>query len=557
MDLTVENVCGLLIRGGLLTVDDVKATYGRWLAEAKGAAADVGQFTRWLIANQVVTEYQAALVARGRTEGLFLNDYKILDRLGLGRMVGLFKAVHPLGQVVAIKVLLPAQAKASTILARFQREARLAMGLKHPNVVRTFQVGEAGGIHYLVMECLEGETLDEVLNRRGRLPPAEGVRLIYQALQGLQHLHEQGRVHGGLKPASLMLVPPFRPAVPDTTLQATVKLLDAGLARVLLDEWEERSEGQAAPDAAYRAPELAGDGRAGDIRADIFSLGCILYQVLGGRPPFATQARSASEGQSRGVPVGGQGGAESPPSVQELNPAVPDALQQIVNWMIAKDPNGRYPTPERAAQALHVFLAAGSEPLSSGEAENRLQSYLSWLEMANRPRETAGTGSGEPSAVHAAPPAVPGVAPAAADRPLRPVPVEGPAAKPTTDASARSSESRRKHHAKKLKPQPQSRVLPSTQAREPTKAESPPTWDVELVPAVPMQQIVMSIRGLVLSRRDLLMLGLGAGSVATAGLIGMAIAQLNHRKKKARSHETPDPEDASRGSDDANAAAER
>src|SRR5262249_19566500 len=100
MDLTVENICGLLIRSRLMAVDAVKAMYARWQAEAKTGVADVSQFTKWLVAQQYVTEYQAALLARGRADSFFLNDYKILERLGRGRMAGVFKAVHQLGQVV-------------------------------------------------------------------------------------------------------------------------------------------------------------------------------------------------------------------------------------------------------------------------------------------------------------------------------------------------------------------------------------------------------------------------------------------------------------------------
>src|ERR1044072_5900720 len=99
-------------------------------------------------------------------------------------MAGVYRAKHKLGQVVAIKVLPPSKAKDPTLLARFQREARLAVKLRHPNVVRTFRGGAAGELHYLVMEYLDGETLEDVLQRRSRFPPPEAVRLIYQALQG-------------------------------------------------------------------------------------------------------------------------------------------------------------------------------------------------------------------------------------------------------------------------------------------------------------------------------------------------------------------------------------
>src|SRR5262245_20985874 len=251
MDFTVENLCGLIIRSRLLTPEDVKAVYQRWQDDAKDNVGNVGQFMRWLVVKQYLTEYQAALIGRGHADDFFLNQYKILDRLGKGRMAGVYKAVHHLGQIVAIKVLPPSKAKDANLLSRFQREARLAMRLKHPNVVRSFQVGEAKGLHYLVMEHLEGETLEDVLQRRKKLAPNEAVRLIHQALVGLQHIHEQGMVHRDMKPANLMLVPAPGRGEPDNTLRATVKILDIGLGRELFDE--------NAP-AAQQNTELTGEG---------------------------------------------------------------------------------------------------------------------------------------------------------------------------------------------------------------------------------------------------------------------------------------------------------
>src|SRR5262249_28533234 len=155
-----------------------------------------------------------------------LGEYKVLERIGKGRMAGVYKAQHRLGQTVAIKVLPPSKARDPMLLARFQREARLALRLKHPNVVRAFQLGQADDIQYLVMEHLEGTTLEEVLAARKQLPPAEAVRVVYQALAGLEHIHSQGLVHRDLKPANLMLVPPPGDG---GTLGCTVKILDMGL----------------------------------------------------------------------------------------------------------------------------------------------------------------------------------------------------------------------------------------------------------------------------------------------------------------------------------------
>ena len=203
----------------------------RWQTEAKDTANNVARFAAWMVQNRYLTDYQAMLLARGHADGFFLNEYKIVDRLGKGRMAGVYKAMHQLGQVVAIKVLPPSRASDPNFLGRFQREAKLALRLKHPNIVRSFQVGTAGNLHFIVMEYLEGETLEEVLKRRGKLPPTEAVRLVHQALQGLQHIHEQGLVHRDLKPSNLMLIYP--PGVGhDSTLKATLKILDIGLGRV-------------------------------------------------------------------------------------------------------------------------------------------------------------------------------------------------------------------------------------------------------------------------------------------------------------------------------------
>src|SRR6266481_7131591 len=112
--------------------------YERWLKEAKVANPEPAAFLKWLVARQYVTEYQAQLLGRGHSEGFFLDQYKILERAGRGRMAGVYKAVHSLGQVVAVKVLPPSRARMPVLLARFQREARLALRLRHPNVVRAF-----------------------------------------------------------------------------------------------------------------------------------------------------------------------------------------------------------------------------------------------------------------------------------------------------------------------------------------------------------------------------------------------------------------------------------
>src|SRR5205807_1875383 len=146
----------------------------------------------------------------------------------------------------------------------------------------------------LVMECLEGETLEDVLQRRKKLPPPEAVRVIYQALLGLQHLHEGGMVHRDIKPANLMLVPPGTPGPNDTTLRSTVKVLDLSLALALSGESPDEgavegpltTEGTLLGTPDYMAPEQARDAHSADIRADVYGLGGVLYHLIAGQPPF-------------------------------------------------------------------------------------------------------------------------------------------------------------------------------------------------------------------------------------------------------------------------------
>jgi tRNA A-37 threonylcarbamoyl transferase component Bud32 len=382
---TVESLCNALVKSRLLQPNDVKALYQRWRTEAKTDAGSTEKFTRWLVLRQYLTEYQATLLGRGQVDNFFLNDYKILDRIGAGRMAGIFKAIHAKGAVVAVKVLPPSRSRNLEMFSRFQREARMAMKLKHANIVRTFQVSECRTLHFIVMEYLEGETLEEVIKKRGKLPPVEAVRLIHQALLGLQHIHEQGIVHRDLKPANLMLVPPPRA---DSTLNSTVKILDIGLGKVMFDEEipgglqevQLTSDGAILGAPEYMAPEQAKDAHNADIRSDIYSLGCTLYHCLAGQPPFPDVNM---------VRVMVRHATETPKPLREFNPQVPDGLQQIVLHMLAKDPSQRYQTPDRAAKALEVFLAAAGDAARPLEAEPGMRDYLNWLDAQPAPADAS------------------------------------------------------------------------------------------------------------------------------------------------------------------------
>jgi len=476
---SLETLCTLLGRSRLFPAEELRSLNERWRREAGNTATDAAAFCKWLVAGQYLTDYQAGMLLRGHADRFFLNEYKLLDRIGVGRMAGVYKAVHRLGPTVAIKVLPPSKARDANAFARFQREGRLAARLKHPNIVRTYQIAEDNGLHYLVMEYLEGETLAEVLKRRGKLPPAEAVRLIHQALLGLQCLHEQGMVHRDLNPGNLMLaVPPGSEAASDTG-KATVKILDIGMGRAHFDEEGGGADANltAAGDVLgtpdYMAPEQARDAHAADIRADIYSLGCTLFHALAGQPPFPDSNMVRKMVRHATEPV---------PALKKFNAAVPDGLQQIVNWMMVKDAAQRYPTPERAAQALQVFLAAGAET-APRDVPAKMRAYLEWLDST----------SGEKASVVVARP----VAPTAS------VPLAMPVAMPVA-------------------------VAPPVPAA---------TGDVELVAAAPKNKRKQSLGGL--NRRDALMLWIGAGFLAAAGGAALVLKRALGKKKAQTEQDEP------------------
>jgi serine/threonine protein kinase len=503
----VEAVCNLLNRSRLLTPEQLRGLHQRWRAEAKDAA-DVAAFGQWLVAHEYVTDYQAGLVLRGKVDHFFFGPYKILERVGKGRMAGVYKAVHTLGQVVAMKVLPPSKAKDAPLLARFQREARLALKLKHPNVVRTFQTGESDGLHYIVMEYLDGEPLDEVFRRRGKMPPAEAVRLVHQALLGLQHIHEQGMIHRDLKPGNLMLMG----GRPESTQRATVKVMDIGLGKALFDEGAAggehnlTNEGTLLGTPDYMAPEQARNAQAADVRADIYSLGCVLYQALAGQVPFP---------EANLVHLLMRHATEPPAPLRDFNPAVPEGLQRIVEWMMAKEPADRYPTPERAAQGLQVFLAAGTEAPPPPEA--KMRAYLEWLdthsgETADPPAAPSPPAAAPAAAVPIAHPVAPAAAaPAARDEEIDVLPVAEEAVE-LVPASQEKPAARPDGRGKKRKTEP-----PPAKTKRRTREDEEDEDDEE-------EERSEAPRAL--SRRDLLMLGVGGAALGGLLLLGALVYGL-------------------------------
>jgi serine/threonine protein kinase/tetratricopeptide (TPR) repeat protein len=276
--------------------------------------------------------------------------FRIVRELGRGGMGVIYLAEHRvLEKSVALKVINPAVLDSPDALARFRAEAKAAARLDHPNIARAHDADQAGGLHFLVMEFVEGMSLAQVLARRGPLPVAHACHYVRQAALGLQHAHEHGMVHRDIKPQNLMLAP-----------KGLLKVLDFGLARV-------QSERQGGPRLTrldsfmgtplYVAPEQATDARKADTRSDIYSLGCTLYALLAGRPPF--MGESVSEIVLAHI-------EKAPRPLHEVRPDVPAALSAVVAKMLAKHPDRRYQQPVEVAQALVPFIKAGIQKVPAG-----------------------------------------------------------------------------------------------------------------------------------------------------------------------------------------------
>src|SRR5262249_9392310 len=165
---SLSEFCECLIRSRLLTDDEVHCAQSQWTKDGEETASLNG-FGRWLAANAYLTEFQASMVSQGHIDGFFLGPYKVLNALGRGRHSLVFKTVHRLGRIVVLKILPISMAKDAAFVARFQNEVAQAVQLNHANVVRILGLGMEKGISYVMLEYLDGNTLQDVLDRRGRL----------------------------------------------------------------------------------------------------------------------------------------------------------------------------------------------------------------------------------------------------------------------------------------------------------------------------------------------------------------------------------------------------
>jgi eukaryotic-like serine/threonine-protein kinase len=348
--LKVDAFLDLVRRSGLVEKDRLSELLADWKREAGGdLLSETPRVADRLVEAGLVTRWQADRMLEGRYKGFFLGKYKLLDHLGTGGMSRVYLGEHVLMQRrVAIKVLPKDRVADSSYLARFHREAQAAAALDHRNIVRAYDVDNVGDLHYIVMEYVEGHDLQHLVKENGPLGYVAAAEYIRQAADGLAHAHQSGLIHRDVKPANLLV-----------DQKNVVKILDLGLARFI-------DEGKASLTVAfdenvlgtadYLAPEQALDSHRVDARADIYGLGCTLFFLLTGHPPFVggTLAQRLMMHQK-----------QPPPSILLERPDAPPELVEICLKMLAKKPGDRYQSAAEAAGDLTAWLVTQGQTVTS------------------------------------------------------------------------------------------------------------------------------------------------------------------------------------------------
>jgi serine/threonine protein kinase len=443
-----------LRRSNLIDRGQLDQVIGEFLGKNPGAEPPA--LAQFLVGQGILTEFQAERLLQGKTQGFVLGPFTLMDALGSGSMGTVYKAQSKTdSRWYAVKVL-PRRSMWNVRIAR--RKVRLFEQCQHPSVVPFVDVGTSGGMHYLAWPLVEGETLDKLVEREGKLGAERAAQLTLQAAEGLEMCHQQRLFHGLLKPSNLML-----------GTDGQVRILDFGIGCLLAE-----TEGESLVDTMSTAnsvssgldcasPESIMDPTNLTPVGDQYSLGCVLYYLLTGRYPFpdGTAVEKMMAHQHK-----------QPTPVLDLEPHTPEALAAVVERLMQKAPENRYPSCTELIEALRP-LAASSGPT------RRPSMIMPRLKLPPRPEaKAAATGS--------APTPSPGPTTARVNAPLPPRAPSQKPAEPTAPLPAARLRPTLPGRSSFVPPTPQ---LPTAPAPvEHPAAEQASAMPPGMVPADPWSQ---------------------------------------------------------------------
>ncbi len=339
------------IASGLITEDQLHDAVVEVRESKSGnAKQDVSdkRLAQRLVKNNIVTAYQADQLMTGRTK-LNLGPYIITDWIGQGGMGQVFKCVHEmLGRESAIKVL-PLHKTTPEAIENFRREIRAQAKLDHANLVRAFDAGEDGNVHYLVVEYVPGTDLRRLVRTKGRLSVQQAANIVKQAAEGLMHAHEKNLIHRDIKPGNILVTP-----------GGIAKVSDLGLAFYLNDPNDPRV-GKIVGTADYLSPEQIRAPLSVTSLSDIYSLGCTLYYSITGKVPFPGGTPKSKAQRHLN---------ETPWHPRRFNDEVSDDFVDLIGDMMEKNPAERIQTAAEVAERLLPW-ASDNSPLLTEDMDER------------------------------------------------------------------------------------------------------------------------------------------------------------------------------------------
>ena len=334
-------VAQLAVKLGLVThsrMEEVKQ-------EVNGLGTDAGPLLRQLERKGYLTPWQSHKLLKGEQDGYFLGGYRVLYKIASGSFGRVFRAEDPhTGEIVAIKVLRQRWSEDPHTIELFEREGKLGKSLRHPNIVTILDVNKdpATRQYYIVMEFVEGGNLRDFLAIRKKLEPAEALRLLEDAAAALTYAYSKGLCHRDIKPTNILI-----------STQQVAKLVDFGLADLFtygpkdMDSKMDRT-------VDYAGLEKATDVKSGDVRSDIFFLGCVLFEMLTGRPPLLlTRDRRARMNKERFTNIVG---------ITPGEVTAPPVVFRLVDTMMAFRPQDRYQTPAQLLEAVREARRHVADP---------------------------------------------------------------------------------------------------------------------------------------------------------------------------------------------------
>lgn len=341
----IEDFASLVRKSGLLTEDQLQGSISYIQNNPEEGQPPLKQLIAHLLERNLLTRWQIDELLRGNTEDFYLGTYVLLDQIGETRSSRVFLAEHVfMRRYVAVKVLPPNFAEDESRVRRFFKESRAIASLDHPNIVQAFHFDEHQGRYYLVTEYVSGEDLQRKVQRSGPLPFREAAEYIAQAAEGLSHAHKRHLIHRDIKPANLLV-----------DKEGCLKILDLGMVRYTgLDHSTTtehgRQEGSDSGGIHFFAPEQLRDFHRVDHRCDLYALGCTLYYLLAGKPPFA--ATSLPEMIECHL-------HRAPPELSSLRAGLPPLLEAICRKLMAKAPADRYESAEEVGKVLREWIKRG------------------------------------------------------------------------------------------------------------------------------------------------------------------------------------------------------